>query len=201
MSTAVTIRDVLETSLDIAWVPVGCFPRNDLPVRIRIIVRQIPTELTVADVTVADSGNYTQSGLQPNTVYSLQLIVVYRGNIGNNGTSVTLLTASPNPTITNFFSTPIASTVLWSHLQPDFIVSYNVSWSYVGPCSGPGVPSDTHQVLHGSRRNFTLTGLRPNSQYLVTLVAMNNIGRTESTASINTRFSGIFFACDSDIVM
>ncbi len=179
----------METSVAIAWTPVSCFQRNNLPVSIRITVRQIP-ELTVAEVTVADSGSYTQSGLRQKTVYSFQLYVSHEGTIGSNGTSLTVLTALPSPTITDVFPTPTTATFLWSHSQPDFVTSYNVSWSYVGPCSGPEAPSDTHQVVDGSRRNFTLTSLIPNAHYLLTLVAMNSIGATESSVLINTTVSG-----------
>ncbi len=65
-----------------------------------------------------------------------------------------------------------------------------MSWSYVGPCSGPGAPPDENQLLDGSTRNFTLTGLRPNSQYSVTLEAMNNKGSASSQIIVNIAFEG-----------
>ena len=143
-----------------------------------------------AEMTVPDNGNYTHNGLQSKGVYSFHLFVVYEGSVGtsdSNGTSVTVRIAAPEPTITDVLSTSTNSTIQWSHPQPDFIVSYNVGWSYAGSCTGPGSPPDAHQVLSdGSRRNFTLVGLRPNSQYFVTLVAKNTIGATQSTVLINT---------------
>ncbi len=89
------ISDVRETSLGIAWTPVGCFERNNVPVSVRILLTEDSTGLSVAGVAgvaVADSGSYTHTELQPGTVYSFQLFVDYVGNTGRIGTTVTRMT-------------------------------------------------------------------------------------------------------------
>ena len=104
-----------------------------------------------------------------------------------------------SPVFTATFYTSTTSTILWTHpatVPPfDFVLHYNISWSYVGPCSGSGAPVDETRLLHGSRRNFTLTNLRPNSQYLVTLVAVGALG---SQILLNTTASGNFLSLRED---
>lgn len=185
------MTNVSRTSVEIAWTPVSCLQRNGLPVHTMIVVRELPTDHLVAEVLIPDIGSYTHVGLPTNMEYAFQLFVGYNGSIGTNGTQVRVSTAPPDPSFVNVLSTPFSATILWSHSQADFIVSYNVSWSYVGPCSGPGTPLDGYQTLDdASRRYITLTRLRPNSQYFVTLVAINSIGATESYLQINTTLQG-----------
>ena len=63
----------------------------------------------------------------------------------------------------------------------------------MGPCSGPGIPGDEVRELNdSSSRSFTLTGLRPNSQYSVMLEAINIEGSgTSDRVIISTKIEGI----------
>ena len=55
--------------------------------------------------------------------------------------------------------------------------SYEVSFSYQGPCSGFNHTNTT--TVNGTTRQYTLTGLQEFSNYTVTVVAVNGAGRSE----------------------
>ena len=55
--------------------------------------------------------------------------------------------------------------------------SYEVSFSYQGPCSGFNHTNTT--TVAGTTRQYTLTGLQEFSNYTVTVVAVNGAGRSE----------------------
>ena len=58
--------------------------------------------------------------------------------------------------------------------------SYEVSFSYQGPCSGFNHTNTT--TVNGTTRQYTLTGLQELSNYTVTVVAMNGSGRSEGSS-------------------
>ena len=94
-----------------------------------------------------------------------------------------------SPLFTGLITTTNNVTILWSH-GPS-VISYNVSWSYIGPCSSKA-SSDLHQTLDGSTRSFTVTDLRPNSQYLVRVEAGNNVGSVASQITVSTGIEGTY---------
>ena len=68
--------------------------------------------------------------------------------------------------------------------------SYEVSFSYQGPCSGFNHTNTT--TVNGTTRQYTLTGLQEFSNYTVTVVAVNGAGRSEeSRESIVTMADGM----------
>ena len=58
--------------------------------------------------------------------------------------------------------------------------SYEVSFSYQGPCSGFNHTSTTS--VNGTTRQYILTGLQEFSNYTVTVVAVNVAGRSEGSS-------------------
>ena len=58
--------------------------------------------------------------------------------------------------------------------------SYEVSFSYQGPCSGFNHTNTT--TVDGTTRQYTLTGLQEFSNYTVTVVAVNGAGRSEESS-------------------
>ena len=68
--------------------------------------------------------------------------------------------------------------------------SYEVSFSYQGPCSGF---NHTNTItVNGTTRQYTLTGLQEFSNYTVTVVAVNDAGRSEeSSVNIVTMADGM----------
>ena len=68
--------------------------------------------------------------------------------------------------------------------------SYEVSFSYQGPCSGFNHTNTT--TVNGTTRQYTLTGLQEFSNYTVTVVAVNGSGRSEeSSVNIVTMADGM----------
>ena len=69
--------------------------------------------------------------------------------------------------------------------------SYKVSFSYQGPCSGFNHTNTT--TVDGTSRQYTLAGLQEFSNYTVTVVAVNGVGKSEES-SINavTMANGMF---------
>ena len=71
--------------------------------------------------------------------------------------------------------------------------SYEVSFSYQGPCSGF---NHTNTVtVDGTTRQYTLTGLQEFSNYTVTVVAVNGTGRSEgSRENVVTMADGMCYS-------
>ena len=68
--------------------------------------------------------------------------------------------------------------------------SYEVSFSYQGPCSGFNHTNTT--TVTGTSRQYTLTGLQEFSNYTVTVVAVNGAGRSEkSSVNVVTMADGM----------
>ena len=68
--------------------------------------------------------------------------------------------------------------------------SYEVAFSYQGPCSGFNHTDTT--TVNGTTRQYTLTGLQEFSNYTVTVVAVNGAGRSEeSSVNIVTLADGM----------
>ena len=68
--------------------------------------------------------------------------------------------------------------------------SYEVSFSYQGPCNGFNHTNTT--TVNGTTRQYTLTGLQEFSNYTVTVVAVNGAGRSEeSSVNVVTMADGM----------
>ena len=69
--------------------------------------------------------------------------------------------------------------------------SYEVSFSYQGPCSWFNHTNTT--TVNGTTRQYTLTGLQEFSNYTVTVVAVNGAGRSEeSSQNVVTMADGTY---------
>ncbi len=85
-----------ETSIALAWTPVGCVERSSLPIRVRIIVRELPSENIVGIGNAADKGNYNRTGLELGSFYSFQVLAAgLEETFGTNGPTVTGITSAP----------------------------------------------------------------------------------------------------------
>ena len=58
--------------------------------------------------------------------------------------------------------------------------SFEVAFSYQGPCSGFTHTNTT--IVGGTTRQYTLTGLQEFSNYTVTVVAVNDAGKSEENS-------------------
>ena len=68
--------------------------------------------------------------------------------------------------------------------------SYEVSFFYQGPCSGFNHTNTT--TVDGTSRQYTLAGLQEFSNYTVTVVAVNGVGRSEGSGlNVETLANGM----------
>ena len=85
---------------------------------------------------------------------------------------------------------PTSINLTWTQPVGEVVDSYEVSFSYQGPCSGFNHTNTT--TVEGTTRQYTLTGLQEFSNYTVTVVAVNGAGRSdESRESIVTMADGM----------
>lgn len=74
----------------------------------------------------------------------------------------------------------------------EVVDSFEIEVSYHGPCA-----EFTHtsicNILYGTARQHTLTGLKEFSNYTVTMVAINDAGRSEqSSTNVVTMADGMY---------
>ena len=85
---------------------------------------------------------------------------------------------------------PTSIKLNWTQQEGEVVDSYEVSFSYQGPCSGFNHTNTT--TVDGTSRQHTLTGLQEFSNYTVTVVAVNGAGRSEkSSESVVTMSNGM----------
>jgi len=70
----------------------------------------------------------------------------------------------------------------------DFVSSYEIVYSYQGPCSGFTHTNTT--TVEGTSRNYTLSGLQEFSNYTVSVTAVNDAGNATTTEAIITLSTG-----------
>ena len=66
----------------------------------------------------------------------------------------------------------------------DFVSSYEIVFSYQGPCSGFTHTNTT--TVEGTSRNYTLSGLQEFSNYTVSVTAVSDAGNATTTTEVIT---------------
>ena len=85
--------------------------------------------------------------------------------------------------------------ITWTVSADIHIDRFEVTYSYtVNRCSSPPGAQPTDTITAGSTRSHTLTGLNEDSNYSITVRAINNEGSTMATVSADTMTSGVFFS-------
>jgi len=85
---------------------------------------------------------------------------------------------------------PTSINLAWTQPDGDVVDSYELSFSYQGPCSGFNHTNTT--TVDDTTRQYTLTGLQEFSNYTVTVVAVNGAGRSgESSENVVTMADGM----------
>ncbi len=79
--TDLSIIDTTESSISLEWTPVTCFARNSLPVNVDVAVYEFSSRELVnrTGPFTADTGYYTQTGLEPQTEYFITLFTIIFG--------------------------------------------------------------------------------------------------------------------------
>ena len=82
--------------------------------------------------------------------------------------------------------------ITWTVSADIHIDRFEVTYNYtVNRCSDKG-HQRTDDITDNSTRSHTLTGLNEDSNYSITVRAINNEGSTNATVSANTLTSGVF---------
>ena len=137
---------------------------------------------TIASQPGANATGALITGLTPNTSYTFSIVAnASDAQSSGSATSSAVLTASaPGQLVSPSNSvTTTTATVSWS--AP--IGSGNAIVGYVVTCS-PTCGST--QVLSGTATSVNLTGLTPNSAYVVSIVAQSLSGNTTTTVNLST---------------
>ena len=97
------------------------------------------------------------------------------------------------PFISAVSQSPTSITLTWTQPEGEVVDSYEVSFSYQGPCSGFNHTNTT--TVDGTTRQYTLTGLQEFSNYTVTLVAVNDAGGSEESGENIVTMAGGTYVC------
>ena len=96
------------------------------------------------------------------------------------------------PNITMAVSeSPTSINLNWTQPEGEVVDSFEVSFSYQGPCSGFTHTNTT--VVDGTTRQYTLIALQEFSNYTLTVAAVNVAGRSEeNSVNIVTMADGMY---------
>ncbi|KAJ7999091.1 hypothetical protein DPEC_G00211810 [Dallia pectoralis] len=126
-----------------------------------------------------DSSRVEIDGLQPDTNYTASLTAKSNeGNLKTLSVSFTTLPVEMSPAVVMVSdSGPDRVRVSWGPLQPDLVVRYQIEYG--------SLPSGQVYLLtfDGHQNSSLLTGLQPDTQYLVTVSARYSTG-TEKSMSV-----------------
>ena len=102
-----------------------------------------------------------------------------------------LLPSAPNVT-TAVSQSPTSIDLIWTQPVGEVIDSFAIEVSYQGPCA-EFTHTSIWNILYGTARQHTLTGLKEFSDYTVTMVAINDAGRSEqSSTNVVTIADGMY---------
>ncbi len=94
--TNLRVTGETDRSIGLAWTPVGCVERSNLPIRVRIITRVLPSMSIVGIGNAADEGSYNRARLEMGSFYSFQVLAAgLEKAFGINGPTVTGITSAP----------------------------------------------------------------------------------------------------------
>ncbi|KAL5486614.1 hypothetical protein EMCRGX_G019117 [Ephydatia muelleri] len=127
-----------------------------------------------------NSTSYVLTNLQVGVQYNISVIAVgtFLPSLSAN-VILTQIPSTPSLTIAQVTSTSI--TVMWSQPGGEIGTTYNLSYSYQGPCAGAG------GVSVGNATQYTITGLQEFSAYILTITASIGVGSSPpASVLVNT---------------
>ena len=91
-----------------------------------------------------------------------------------------------SPTIMS--TTPQSTSIIitWTQPEGDVVDSYEITYTFQGPCPNAEAPVMTITIDDGTTREYTIVGLEEFSDYLISVAAVNRAGRSDA-ASTATR--------------
>ena len=111
------------------------------------------------------------------------------------------VSAPSTPTITMAVSqSPTTITLNWTQPEGEIVNSYELVFSYQGPCDRFTHTSTT--TVDGTTRQYTLTGLQQFSTYTINITAANVGGRSAVTSqSVTTRAAARLYSRSYGVVI
>ena len=79
----------------------------------------------------------------------------------------------------------------WTQQDDDYIESFEITYSYQGPCSSSRLAPFNLTVQDNTTRQFTVMGLKEFSGYIITITAVNRAKRSQANITTKTLPIGI----------
>ncbi|XP_077583499.1 fibronectin 1a [Stigmatopora nigra] len=169
----VRISDVSDTSISLTW-------RSKMDVVSGFLLEATPTSSTtftpIQKSISGQSRSYTLTGLEPGTTYKINLYTL-KGNGRSAPLTLTASTATPilsPPTNLQFnLLNPTSISFSWEPSRTPGVTGYYVTYEQVG-----SLPQEVVPRPHSSQTYAIINGLKPASEYLIKIVALQNTFRS-----------------------